>query len=162
LPLPAESDAIGWLKSRSVGGDLAALLALAGGAPFLAAEYADSGLGEIDGEMREAIAAATAGRLDIVAFADRSAKNAPAARLVWLETWLTRSLKDAALGSDLVNNNRLPWLRPPGLETKIRAGYGLLDQLREARRQVGGSLNTQLLFEGLTVSLAAWVGRPPG
>jgi hypothetical protein len=51
-------------------------------------------------------------------------------------------------------------LRPPGLETKIRAGYGLLDELRDARRLVGGALNTQLLFEGLTVSLAALVGRP--
>ena len=57
----------------------------------------------------------------------------------------------------LVNNNRLPWLRPPGLEMKIRAGFGLLDQLREARRQAGGSLNMQLLFEGLAVSLAALV-----
>jgi len=35
-----------------------------------------------------------------------------------------------------------------------------LDQLRDARRQAGGSLNTQLQFEGLTVSLAALVGRP--
>lgn len=159
LPLPGPSDAIGWLRDRSVEGDLPVLLSLAGGAPFLAAEYADAGLGEIDEEMREAIAAAAAGRLDIVAFADRSAKNAPAARLVWLESWLTRSLKEAALGSDLADNNRLPWLRPPGQDRKIRAGYGLLDQLREARRQVGGPLNTQLLFEGLSVSLATLVGR---
>lgn len=158
LPLPDTAAALAWLKDRSVKGDLPAILALAGGAPFLAAEYADSGLGEIEEEMREAIAAAAAGRLDVVAFADRSAKNAPSARLVWLESWLTRSLKDAALGSDAVNNNRLPWLRPPGLDRKIRAGYGLLDQLREARRQVGGPLNTQLLFEGLSVSLAALVG----
>ena len=99
-------------------------------------------------------------RLDVVAFDDTCAKNAPSARLVWLESWLTRSLREAALASDLVNNNRLPWLRPPGLETKIRAGYGLLDELRDARRLVGGALNTQLLFEGLTVSLAALVGRP--
>jgi DNA polymerase-3 subunit delta' len=159
LPLPGESDAIGWLKAHGVKGDLPAILALAGGAPFLAAEYAEEGLGEIEEEMQEAIAAAAAGRFDIVAFADRSAKNAPGARLVWLESWLTRSLKAAALGSDLVNSNRLPWLRPPGQDRKIRAGYGLLDQLREARRQVGGPLNTQLLFEGLSVALAALVGR---
>jgi DNA polymerase-3 subunit delta' len=161
IPLPAEPDAVAWLKDKAVPGDLSALLALAGGAPFLAAEYAHAGLGEIDEEMREAIDAAMAGNLDIVAFADRSAKNAPAARLAWLESWLTRSLMEAARGSDLVNNNRLPWLRPPGTDRKIRAGYGLLDQLRDARRQVGGSLNTQLLFEGLTVSLAAWLGRAP-
>jgi hypothetical protein len=51
-------------------------------------------------------------------------------------------------------------LRSPGAETKIRAAYGLLDQLREARRQVGGPLNAQLLFEGLAISLAAQLGRP--
>ncbi len=159
LPLPGPHDASSWLQARSVTGDLPALLALAGGAPFLAAEYANSGLGELEQEMQEAIAAAADNRLDIVAFADRSAKNAPAARLAWLEFWLTRSLKDAARGSDLVNNNRLRWLRPPGQEPKIRAGYGLLDRLREARRQVGGPLNTQLLFEELSVLLAALVGR---
>ena len=100
------------------------------------------------------------GRLDFVTFAKECAGNSPAARLSWLESWLTRSLKDAALGREMVNNNRLPWLRPPGLETKIRAGYGLLDRLRDARRQWGGNLNAQLLFEGIWVSLADWVGPP--
>jgi len=162
LPLPGEAEALAWLRHQKTDEAWPALLALAGGAPFLAADYAAAGLGELDAEMQEAIAAAVAGRLDVVAFADACAKNAPSARLVWLESWLTRSLKEAALASDLANNNRLPWLRPPGLETKIRAGYGLLDQLRDARRLVGGALNTQLLFEGLTVSLTALVGRPAG
>jgi DNA polymerase-3 subunit delta' len=160
LPLPATAASIKWLAGIEMRNDWPALVELANGAAFLAEDYAREGLGELNAEMQEGIATATEGRLDLVGFAEACAKNAPAARLVWLESWLTRSLKDAALASDLVNNNRLPWLRPPGLETKIRAGYGLLDQLREARRQAGGSLNTQLQFEGLTVSLAALVGRP--
>jgi DNA polymerase-3 subunit delta' len=160
LPVPETGEALAWLRAQGVTGPLEALLELAGGAPFLAAAHADAGLGELDGEMRTAIEAAEAGRLDVVAFAETSAKDAPAARLAWLETWLTRSLKAAALGSDLVNNNRLPWLRPPGADRKIRAGYGLLDELREARRQAGGPLNMQLLFEGLSVSLATLVGGP--
>ncbi len=94
--------------------------------------------------------------------AEYCAKKAPAARLVWLESWLTRSLKDAALASDLVNNNRLPWLRAPAPETKIRTAWRLLDQLRDARRLVGGSLNTQLLFEELWVSLVSLVATPQG
>jgi DNA polymerase-3 subunit delta' len=162
LPLPGESEALAWLRSRKAGPEAASLLGLAYGAPFLAADYAGQGLGELQAEMHQAIDAATAGRLDVVGFAERSARDAPAVRLAWLESWLTQGLKAAAQGSDLVNNNRLPWLRPPGLDRKIRAGYGLLDQLREARRQVGGSLNTQLLFEGLSVSLAALVGRQAG
>ena len=160
LPIPEEREALEWLKQQGNGERSPALLALAGGAPFLAAEYAAADLGALDAEMQSAMAAAVDGRLDFVAFADACARNAPVARLAWLENWLTQCLRQAAVGSDLVNNNRLPWLRQPGIETKIRAGYGLLDQLRDARRQAGGPLNARLLFEGLAISLAALVGRP--
>jgi len=160
LPLPPAADALAWLASQRAAGDAASLLELANGAPFLAADYAEAGLGGLAAEMQEAVDAAIAGQLDIVGFADRSAKNVPSARIAWLESWLARCLKDAALGGELFDDNRLPWLRSPGQDGKMRAGHVLLDQLREARRQVGGPLNTQLLFEGLTVSLAALVGRP--
>jgi DNA polymerase-3 subunit delta' len=162
LPLPEPGVALDWLRKEAGSSDWPALLGLAGGAPFQAVVLAGAGLDGLDAEMQSAIAAAADRKLDIVAFAEASAKNAPTARLAWLESWLTRSLKEAALASDLVNNNRLPWLRPPGLETKIRAGFGLLDQLREARRQAGGSLNMQLLFEGLAISLASLLGPPAG
>ena len=160
LPLPTAREALAWLSCVPGKHSWPELLALAGGAPFLAVDYAGEGLEGLDGEMQGAIDAAVEGKLDFVAFAEACAKNSPAARLAWLESWLTRSLKDAAVASDLVNDNRLPWLRPPGVDTKIRAGFGLLEQLRDARRLVGGSLNTQLLFEGLSISLAALVGRP--
>ncbi|MGH8130039.1 MAG: hypothetical protein ACRES3_04200 [Steroidobacteraceae bacterium] len=162
LPSPAPAEATDWLAHVMPPGDWQALLELANGAPFLAEEYAALGLGELDGEMQAAISSAKDGRLDFVGLAESWAKKAPDARLFWLESWLTRSLKEAGLASDLVNDNRLPWLRPPGVETKIRAGYRLLDQLRDARRLISGALNTQLLFEGLLVSLAALLGKPPG
>ena len=162
LPLPEENAALDWLRRERRSEDWPALLALAGGAPFLAVEHEEAGLGTLHAEMQDVLMAAGEGRLDFVAFAAHCAKNAPVARLAWLESWLTRSLKDDALASDLVNNNRLPWLRPPGRETKIRAGFVLLDRLRLARRDAGGSLNMQLLFEGLAVSLAALVGRAGG
>ncbi|MGQ0429433.1 MAG: hypothetical protein ACT4UQ_05845, partial [Gammaproteobacteria bacterium] len=63
----------------------------------------------------------------------------------------------AGLSSDLVNNNRLPCLRGPGRDRKIRSGYRLLDELRDARRLAGSTLNMQLLFEGLLVSVAAFL-----
>lgn len=160
LPVPGEREALAWLERARTDVRWPPLLALAGGAPFLAEDYAQEGLENLESEMQGAIDAALDGQLDFVSFADVCARNSPAARLAWLESWITRNLKEAALGSDLVNNNRLPWLRPPGVETKLRAAYGLLDGLREARRQVGGPLNAQLLFEGLAVSLAALLGRP--
>jgi DNA polymerase-3 subunit delta' len=158
VPLPETAAALAWLSESLPRAGWDGLLRLAHGAPFLAIEYADAGLENLDQQMRDSLAAGEEGRMDIIGAARAWAENAPAARLFWLESWLTRSLKDASLSSDLVNDNRLPWLRRPGLETKIRAGYRLLDQLRDARRLAGGSLNTQLLFEGLLVPLAALLG----
>lgn len=162
VPLPETGAALAWLNEAVPRTGWDGLLRLAHGAPFLAIEYADAGLENIDQQMQEALAAGGNGRMDVIGDSRAWAESAPAARLFWLESWLTQSLKDASLSSDAVNNNRLPWLRPPGLETKIRAGYRLLDQLRDARRLVGGSLNTQLLFEGLLVSLAALLGSAAG
>ena len=162
LLLPAEHAALQWLARTAARKDWSRLLALARGAAFLAEDYAAQGLEGIDRDMRELVAAAMEGQLDLVTAADRCAREAPAPRLDWLESWLTQSLKEAALASDLVNNNRLPWLRPPGADRKIRAGFGLLDQLREARRMVGGPLNMQLVFEGLLASLTNLLGPQAG
>ncbi|MEX1994897.1 MAG: hypothetical protein WD929_09550 [Steroidobacteraceae bacterium] len=161
-PLPATADALAWLGAAKPRSSWEGLLRLAHGAPFLALEYEAAGLDDLDREMQEALAAGDSGHMNVVGIARAWAEDAPAARLFWLESWLTRHLKEASLPSDLVNNNRLPWLRPPALETNIRAGYRLLDQLRDARQQVGGALNTQLLFEGLLVSLTALQGDGAG
>ncbi len=161
VPLPAAPAALVWLRESGVRGDVEGLLRLANGAPFLAADYGAEGLGDLDSEMTEAIATAIGGGLDVVGRAKDWSEKAAGARLYWLESWLALGLKEAGLSGELVNNNRLPWLRGSGRETKIRAGYRLLDQLREARRLQGGALNAQLMFERLLVSLAALLNGVP-
>lgn len=158
VPLPARGDALVWLDRQEERAGWERLLALANGAPFLALRYAHAGLENLDEQMQSAVDAAAQGRLDVVAAAKAWAADQPEARLFWLESWLTDRLQEASLSSDLVNNNRLPWLRAAGRASMIRTGYRLLDALREARVLVGGALNTQLLFEGLLVSLAAFAG----
>ena len=162
LPLPAAREALAWLNGRRKHAGWERLLALANGAPFLALQYADAGLEEIDMVMQETVDSAEKGQLDIIATAAAWSRDQPEARLFWLESWLTSRLREAALSSDLVNNNRLPWLRVAAREPMIRAGYRLLDALREARLLVNGALNTQLLFEGLLISLMALVGEGAG
>jgi len=163
LPLPAPAEALAWLNRQRKHAGWERLLALANGAPFLAMQYREAGLEAIDAEMSETIEAAEQGRqLDIIATAASWSRDQPLARLFWLESWLTGRLREAALSSDLVNNNRLPWLRVPAREPMIRAGYRLLDALREARILESGALNTQLLFEGLLISLTAFVGEGAG
>ena len=159
LPLPSSEVGLAWLNDRRKYAGWPRLFALANGAPFLALQYAEAGLEEIDARMQEAVDSAEKGQLDIIATAEAWSRNQPEARLFWLESWLTARLREAALPSDLGNNNRLPWLRVQGREPMIRAGYRLLDALREARRLVNGALNKQLLFEGLLISLTALVGE---
>ena len=162
LPLPAAGAALAWLEQYRAHAGWERLLALANGAPLLALQYADAGLQEIDAKMQESLDSAQERRFDIVATAEAWSRDQPEARLFWLESWLTGLLREAALSSDLVNNNRLPWLRVSAREPMIRAGYRLLDELREARLRVNGALNTQLLFEGLLISLMAFVGAGAG
>jgi DNA polymerase-3 subunit delta' len=161
VPLPAAADAAEWLRQAGIAAGAEGLLRLANGAPFLAADYAAAGLGDLDAEMNEALANAGAGRRDLVGRAKAWADKSPEARLYWLESWLARSLKEAGLSGELVNNNRLPWLRGSGRDMKIRDGYRLLDELREARRLQGGPLNTQLMFERLLISLTAFLRGAP-
>lgn len=155
VPLPETKDALAWLHGTGLKEEAEGLLRLAHGAPFLAADYGDAGLGGLDGEMNDALATGASGRLDVIGLAQEWAEKTPLARLHWLEDWLAHGLKEAGLSGELVNNNRLPWLRGPARDMKIRSAYRLLDELREARRQHGGPLNAQLVFERLLVSLAA-------
>ena len=76
IPLPDENAALDWLRRQGRSGDWPALLALARGAPFLALEHDEAGLGTLNSEMQDVLAAAVEGRLDFVAFAAHSAKNA--------------------------------------------------------------------------------------
>jgi DNA polymerase-3 subunit delta' len=106
VPLPAAADGLEWLRQAGIAADAEGLLRLANGAPFLAADYAALGLGQLDGEMNEAVAPAGTGRPDLIGEAKAWADKAPGARLYWLESWLARSLKEAGLSGELVNNNR--------------------------------------------------------
>ena len=161
VPLPEAREALAWLGASGVANDADGLLRLANGAPFLAADYAAQELGALDADMREALESGTQGRLDVIGLGHAWAEKAPAARLQWLESWLSGVLKEDGLSGELVNNNRLPWLRGPARDMKIRSAYRLLDDLRDARRLQGRSLNTQLMFERLLVSLAALLRGAP-
>lgn len=152
LPLPATTAALTWLRTREPRAGWERLLALANGAPFRALEYAAAGLGELDRQMQAFLDEAQQRRPDIVRTAATWASDQPEVRILWLETWLAARLRASCAGSDVVNNNRLPCLPAAGDDRMIRAGFRLLDALREARQLAGGALNTQLLFEGLLVS----------
>ena len=89
--------------------------------------------------MTAALAGLRERRLDIVDTAERWAKNDLAARLEWLETWLTRTLRGAVTGvTGLPSDARTPRIRPL---------YGLLDRVRILKLEQATSLNMQLAAE---------------
>ncbi|MGB5133031.1 MAG: DNA polymerase III subunit delta', partial [Steroidobacteraceae bacterium] len=87
LPLPVVADALAWLNGRRNYAGWKCLLTLANGAPFLALQYADAGLEEIDAKMQEALDSAAKGQLDVIAAAAAWSRDQPEARLFWLESW---------------------------------------------------------------------------
>ena len=157
MPLPTPEQAVAWLQLQQPRDGWGRLLELAQGAPFLALSHAGSGLDELDAGMCRALEAGWESPLDVLGLADAWRADRPEIRLAWLELWLTDWLRQGALLGDAVNNNRRYRLPAGGDPTIMIAGYGLLDILREARGRVGGSLNIQLLFENLLVSLAEWM-----
>jgi len=158
---PAASAAVAWLEYEQPGEDWSLLLDLAGGAPLAALGLARTGTTRLADEMKSALSGR---RFDPLSLAQEWSRDRPADRLRWLEHWLESGVRAGlGQGSDVVNNNRHIPLPSSGAGVNITAAFRLLDQTREARKLLEGSLNTQLLFEDLLVGLAeAIAGRSAG
>jgi DNA polymerase-3 subunit delta' len=139
VPKPAPAAALEWLNARQPRKDWPDILEHAAGAPLKALELADGGFTQLNTDMTGALASLRERRLDIVETAERWARNDFAARLDWLETWLSRTVRAALAGdSDLPSAPRTP---------KIRPLYGLLDRVRILKLEQATSLNMQLAAE---------------
>jgi DNA polymerase-3 subunit delta' len=139
VPKPTAAVALAWLNARQPRKDWPEILEHAGGGPLRALELADGGFTELNTDMTAALSNLRERRLDIVETAERWAKNDFAARLEWLETWLTRTVRAAVTGvSGLPSAPRTP---------KIRPLYGLLDRVRILKLEQSTSLNMQLAAE---------------
>ncbi|MDE2348799.1 MAG: hypothetical protein KGL92_09870 [Gammaproteobacteria bacterium] len=149
LRAPDSDSARAWLVAEAGPGDWDAALALAGGAPLLAAEFRDGGLGELDRDMREAVAQLAAQAVDVTLLAERWTRGDPVMRVAWLENWITGRIV-AALGGPGSVQTAEP-VRLPGalLKAKIRSLYALLDAAREFKRLASTGLNQQLALEAL-------------
>ena len=150
---PDGTTALRWLSSVDRRTNWSPLLSLAAGAPLRALELAASGTAELAGEMAAALRSGSPGSLDPLALADAWSKDRPAERLAWLEHLVEDWIRRGTL-SDVVNNNRDNGLPSPPPRLNMRAAFGLLDRVREARALLEGPANTLLLFEDLMVGFA--------
>jgi DNA polymerase III subunit delta' len=148
VSVPPRKIALEWLTAADPSvGDWSELLEFAAGAPRRALELRASGFENLHQEMTAAVTALRERSLDIPATAERWWRDSIEARLAWIETWITKSLREALLGT--ANLQSLPGIR------KIRALYGLLDRVREFKLELSTPLNVQLAAEELLLRAQA-------
>ena len=150
LRAPERESALAWLRASSGEPDgWEVPLALAGGAPLRAVELRRTGVGELDAEMRRALADLAAGTLDLTLLAERWVRSDPAPRVAWLENWVTTRIF-AGIGGDGESQTAEPVRLPAGARgPKITSMYALLDAVRDCRRLATTGVSPQLALEAL-------------
>jgi DNA polymerase-3 subunit delta' len=138
---PATAQALDWLQAAQPRKDWARILEHAAGEPLRALALAGAGFADLDADMTAALFSLRERRLDLVATAERWSKADLPTRLDWLETWLTRTLRESMLTTE-----DLP---SAGRAFKIRRLYTLLDRVRGLKLEQSTSLNMQLAAEDL-------------
>lgn len=161
LRAPSTQVALDWLQAGEPRRDWPELLELGAGGPLRAVELSRAGMGEIGADMGGFLDAMQAGKGEVLRAAEAWSRDRPAERLVWLEHWAMRRARLAAgLNSDVVDNNRNASLPSGTTDPKIRACFDFIDRVRDARHLLQGSLNTQLLLEGVALAAAELVRAP--
>jgi DNA polymerase-3 subunit delta' len=159
VAVPSAEVASAWLKSQDAAIDWTVPLALAGGAPLAALDLGRSGGAQIGREMAELPGALDRADADVVALAERWAKQQPAIRLRWIENWITDRLRKALSAPAAGHSPANPGL-PREVRTRhIQSLYGLLDETRRAQAALAGSANVALLFERVLLGLAEALGQ---
>jgi DNA polymerase-3 subunit delta' len=152
LQPPSRDAALSWLEAH--GGSAqnwSAALALAGGAPLLAAELDAGVIAELDRDLRADLKQIAAGATDVTLLADRWVRSNLPLRILWFENWITARVHAClgeAAGHHTAQGARLP---AELLKPNIRGLFELLDALKELRRAASTGINQQLALEALLV-----------
>jgi DNA polymerase-3 subunit delta' len=155
VPVPPRAESRKWLgRAAPQVSDWNEMLDFAGGAPLRALQLHASGFENLHREMSAALNGLRDRSLDVPATAERWAGRGAAvaleSRLAWIETWITKSLREAFLRDTNLQSS-------PGIR-KIRGLYGLLDRVREFKLELSTSLNAQLATEELLLRAQAALG----
>ena len=154
VPRPASADALAWL-AREGDGNWQPVLALAGGGPLAALALGQAGGQALAEDMERLLDGIARRSVDLVAAAERAAKDHPQERLRWIENWITDRIRDA-LGSRAARHTPpTPPLPATGQRRHIRDLYTLLDDTRRAQLLLRGTANVQLLLESVLTAWAA-------
>ena len=156
--LPDRTEALSWLRAQKSTADLQKhaehLLALAGGAPVLALEFAQQGTLDIYQQLLSSLEKIAKKQADPVMEAKRWESAGLAQSVKWLYFWVS-SLIRLKSGAGQVDNNA-EW-REPALDfllqrLNIQQLYRYLDLVNESSRMINTQANVQLTLEALLIS----------
>jgi DNA polymerase-3 subunit delta' len=151
LKAPARAEAIRWLEQQRGAGPWGVVLDVLGDAPFEALKLDASEVARLAAEVREALEALRAGRLDVPATAERWARGELyELRLACIENWLTGRI-DGAAGArrespEMRSGTHLP---ESSSDMNIARLLRVLDGVYELRRLRLTSINRALALEQL-------------
>jgi DNA polymerase III subunit delta' len=156
IPVPAEAEALAWLRGQTDSPEVTILLRLAHGAPLKALVLADearlpqreqafAGFAEIAKGLRDPITEAAAWN-----------KHDPAILLDWLSGWVCDLLRLASghPSPELTNPDKSVTLRSLAEGLDSAAGHRYLRRVLAARESAGTTINRLLLYESLLVEWA--------
>lgn len=141
---PARAATLAWLTARGHPGDLASAAAVLGDAPLTLLEAQADAVAHMAAETERAVEEVARGAGEPAQLAERWSRDEFALRLACLEAWLTERIHLSATAP----NGNIAW------------HFGLLDALRELRREIDTPLNKSVALETWLWRLAA--GGQPG
>lgn len=136
---PARAATLAWLTARGHSGDLARAAAVLGDAPLTLLEARADAVAHMATETERAVADVERGAGEPAQLAERWSRDEFALRLACLEAWLTERIRLSAKAP----NGNIAW------------HFGLLDALRELRREIDTPLNKSVALETWLWRLAA-------
>lgn len=153
---PERELALRWLRSEGVREQAELLLDLAGGAPLLAKQYAETGIAPLRQEYFQAWLQIGEGKADWLAVAERWHKQEQIELnvvLAWLAGWLADIVKCAyrADSAHLANPDLKNSLQGVAERLEFRGVYRFYDRVLTAKAQLATQLNQQLMLEQLLI-----------
>jgi DNA polymerase-3 subunit delta' len=159
---PDRDSALNWLEThcgidRVMAGRC---LQIAGGAPFIAAELAESGGLELHDRRLSELVAIFQGQLDPLRAAVDWSDEHLAITLRWWQMWLQALIRWRQAGQGPGEPRVAQLLQPIAEKVDCKRVFGLCDRVALASNNLGSGLNRQLLAEDLLIDWASLAGRP--
>ncbi len=151
VPKPTRNDACNWLKLRLPNKDISRLISIASGSPFKALELSESGV-EKDYELLESIwAELVTGKTDPVIATSKIEKVHLQHIIEWTTRWVIQLIQ-VQFDPDKDQREINASLKDSQGELDLRKLFSLLDQLLQAKKLLGSSVNRQLMVEAIFIS----------